>query len=180
MRYIFFLYKHWFCQKLIKDRRLHCFCFHFHLNILWKISKTTHWIFQICQDCDHKTICIPKLNVLNKISLSEDFKNIFFFIIMSSNLEKMFPWNASIWVGGPCISTSGESEPSWLEPELELKDFQLGSARGLFLFSSKSIIGRNEPKFWFLKRKISFMLLNHSFQLPKTPFTLYKLSCNWL
>ena len=46
------------------------------------------------------------------------------------------------------------------------------SARGLFLFSSKSIIGRNEPKFWFFKRKISFMLLNHSFQLPKTPFFL--------
>ena len=60
------------------------------------------WIFQICRDCDHETICIPKLNVLYQISLSEDFKNIFFFIIMSSNHEKMFVWNASIWVGGPC------------------------------------------------------------------------------
>ena len=29
--------------------------------------------------------------------------------------------------------TSDESAPSWLEPELELKDFQLGSARDLFL-----------------------------------------------
>ena len=40
--------------------------------------------------------------------------------------------------------TSDESKP---EPELELKDSQLGSARDLFLFSSKSKIGRNEPKF---------------------------------
>ena len=36
---------------------------------------------------------------------------------------------------------SDESEPSWLEPYLELKDFQLGSARDLFYFSSKSKIG---------------------------------------
>ena len=27
----------------------------------------------------------------------------------------------------PCLVTSDESEPSWLEPELELKDFKLGS-----------------------------------------------------
>ena len=27
------------------------------------------------------------------------------------------------------LPNSDESEPSWLEPELELKDFQLGSAR---------------------------------------------------
>ena len=67
-----------------------------------QISKTTPWIFQICRDCDQKTIRIPKLNVLYQISLSEDFKNIFFFIIMSSNREKMFVWNASIWVDGPC------------------------------------------------------------------------------
>ena len=32
--------------------------------------------------------------------------------------------------------TSDESEPSWLEPELELKDFQLGSARLVAFFSS--------------------------------------------
>ena len=47
------------------------------------------------------------------------------------------------------LHTSDESEPSWLEPQLELKDFQLGSARDLFYFSSKSKIGQNEPKFWF-------------------------------
>ena len=45
--------------------------------------------------------------------------------------------------------TSDESEPSWLEPELELKDIQLGSARDLFLFSSQLKIGQNEPKFLF-------------------------------
>ena len=67
-----------------------------------KISKTTRWIFQICRDCDQENICIPKLNVLYQISLSEDFKNIFLFIIMSSNHEKMSIWNKSIWVGGPC------------------------------------------------------------------------------
>ena len=30
------------------------------------------------------------------------------------------------------LPISDESEPSWLEPELELKDFQLGSAHDLF------------------------------------------------
>ena len=70
---------------------------------LRKISKTTRWIFQVCRDCDHRTICLPKLNVLYQIFLSEDFKNTFFFIIMSSNHEKLFIWNASIWVDWPCI-----------------------------------------------------------------------------
>ena len=50
---------------------------------------------------------------------------------------------------------SDESEPSWLEPELELKDFQLGSARDFFPFSSKSKIGRKRAEklilVWFLK-----------------------------
>ena len=34
-------------------------------------------------------------------------------------------------------TTSDESEPIWLEPQLELKDFQLGSACDLFHFSSE-------------------------------------------
>ena len=33
MWYTSLLYQHWFCQKLIKDRRPVCFCFHFHLNM---------------------------------------------------------------------------------------------------------------------------------------------------
>ena len=44
---------------------------------------------------------------------------------------------------------SDESEPSWLEPELELKDFQLGSAR-LVAFSPSARNrkwAKNEPKF---------------------------------
>ena len=54
------------------------------------------------------------------------------------------------------VGTSDESEPSWLKLELELKDFQLGSARLVAFFtqlgsknwpktSRKS--AENEPKF---------------------------------
>ena len=46
------------------------------------------------------------MNVLYQISLSQEFKNIFFFIIMSPNHEKMFNWNASIWVDWPCIKNA--------------------------------------------------------------------------
>ena len=35
------------------------------------------------------------------------------------------------------LLASNDFEPSWLKPELELKDFQLGSARDLFHFSSE-------------------------------------------
>ena len=50
-----------------------------------------------------------------------------------------------------CLYTSDESEPSWLKPELELKDFQLGSARLVAFFSSarNQKLAQNEPKFWF-------------------------------
>ena len=46
------------------------------------------------------------------------------------------------------VRDSDESEPSWLEPELELKDFQLGLARLMTFLTSarKSKIGQNEPK----------------------------------
>ena len=40
------------------------------------------------------------------------------------------------------IFISVESETSWLEPQFELKDFQLSLARDLFSFSSKVKIGR--------------------------------------
>ena len=43
---------------------------------------------------------------------------------------------------------SDESEPSWLEPELDLKNFQLGSARDLFPFSSKSKNGQKRAEFF--------------------------------
>ena len=46
-----------------------------------------------------------------------------------------------IWSINNVLIISDESEPSWLEPELELKDFQLSLAPDLFLFSSKLKIG---------------------------------------
>ena len=44
---------------------------------------------------------------------------------------------------------SDESEPSWLEPELELKDFQLGSAQLVTFFPSarNRKLAENELKF---------------------------------
>ena len=45
---------------------------------------------------------------------------------------------------------SDESEPSWLEPELELKDFQLGSARDLFTLSLKPKIGQKPAEILIL------------------------------
>ena len=46
------------------------------------------------------------------------------------------------------LITSDESEPSWLEPELELKDFQLGSARLVTFFDSARMqkLAKKEPK----------------------------------
>jgi hypothetical protein len=107
MRYLFFCTSNISVRNLSKTGGYIVFVFTFIWIWPQKISKTTHWIFQICRDCDHETICIPKLNVLYQISLSEDFKNIFVFIIMSSNHEKMFVWNASIWFGRPCTNKSG-------------------------------------------------------------------------
>ena len=49
------------------------------------------------------------------------------------------------------LPNSDESEPSWLEPELELKDFQLGLAQ-LVPFSAQLEIkklAKNKPKFHF-------------------------------
>ena len=43
-----------------------------------------------------------KNNVLYQISLSHNPKNHWLWITVSLNHEKMFVWNASIWVDGPC------------------------------------------------------------------------------
>ena len=57
---------------------------------------------------------------------------------------------------------SDESEPSWLEPELELKDFQLGSARLVTFFSS----ARNRKS---TKTSPNFDLLKNNFiYVPKS------------
>ena len=47
------------------------------------------------------------------------------------------------------LNSSDESEPSWLEPELELKVFQLGSARLVTFFPSarNRKLAENELKF---------------------------------
>ena len=53
-----------------------------------------------------------------------------------------------ICINKKILKTSDESEPSWLEPELELKDFQLGTAR-LVTFSPSARnrkSAENEPK----------------------------------
>ena len=49
---------------------------------------------------------------------------------------------------GKKLFSSDESELSWLEPELELKDFQLGSARLVTFFHSARNLksAENEPK----------------------------------
>ena len=45
---------------------------------------------------------------------------------MMTNLD--FSQGGTVYISEhQTLATSDESEPSWLEPELELKDFQLGS-----------------------------------------------------
>ena len=61
------------------------------------------------------------------------------------------------------LERSDESEPSWLEPELELKYFQLGSTRDLFPFSSKSKIGRKRAEIFIFIFFFKFMKQNHTF-----------------
>ena len=53
------------------------------------------------------------------------------------------------------LDISDESEPSWLEPELELKDIQLGSARLVAFFSSarNRKLAETSRNFDFLKEK---------------------------
>ena len=70
---------------------------------------------------------------------------------------------AGDWIGrctpaGPAelgIPTSDESEPSWLEPWLELKDFRLGS--GPFFTQLET---KNWPK---VSRNFDFVILNNYF-----------------
>ena len=48
------------------------------------------------------------------------------------------------------VGSSDESKPSWLKPELELKDFQLGLARLVTFFPSARNRIENKLKFLFL------------------------------
>ena len=42
-----------------------------YINMASKKRQKTRWIFQICKDCDHENMKIPKLNILHQISLSQ-------------------------------------------------------------------------------------------------------------
>ena len=68
-------------------------------------------------------------------------------------------WTCHLWYSkdsqSTYLPTSDEPEPSWLEPYLELKDFQLGSARDLFHFSSK--IGRKRAEIRFSVEDLFFI-----------------------
>ena len=54
------------------------------------------------------------------------------------------------------VRDSDESEPSWLEPELELKDFQLGLARLVTFLSS----ARNRKSAETSRNFYSFQILS--------------------
>ena len=53
--------------------------------------------------------------------------------------------------------TSDESEPSWLGPQLELKDFQLGSACDLFRSARKFYFSPKIQKYAFFATWIFFL-----------------------
>ena len=72
--------------------------------------------------------------------------------------EQKLDSNRSQKVGFLMMVTSDEFEPSWLEPQLELKDFQLGSARLVTFFSQLEI--ENQPK---TSRNFDFVFLNDYF-----------------
>ena len=77
------------------------------------------YIFSFWGHGGHVRLKKWKNKVLYQISLSQDPKNHWVWITLSLDHEKMFVWNVSIWVGGPCtllmnFSTfSFSSIPPW-------------------------------------------------------------------
>ena len=69
-------------------------------------SLQNFYIFSFWGRGGHVRLMKWKNNVLYQISLSHDPKNHWLWITVSLNHEKMFVWNASIWVGGPCTAIS--------------------------------------------------------------------------
>ena len=69
--------------------------------------------FQICKYCDHENICIPNLNVLDQISLSQEFKNIFFFRErpLMTSLIRVGTLESGIEVGPTVINLAFFSRP---------------------------------------------------------------------
>ena len=70
---------------------------------------------------------------------------------------------------GKRVANSDESEQSWLKPELELKNFQLGSVRLVaFLPLARELkIGQNKPIFLF------YLFLICPMNFHKNWFTLF-------
>ena len=74
-----------------------------HLGGATPTSRKSDCYFSFWGRGGHVRLMKWKNNVLNQISLSHDPKNHWLWITVSLNHEQMFVWNASIWVGGPCI-----------------------------------------------------------------------------
>ena len=93
------------------------------------------------------SICKKLLGLRNMQEKLE--KSLCFVTIIQCTLEEMF--------GVTQLNTSDEPEPSWLEPGLELNNFQLGSARLVtfsFQLGNFSIKARNFPlSFFFANRR---------------------------
>ena len=70
----------------------------------------------------------------------------------------------------PDLSSSDEPEPSWLEPELELKLFQLGSARELFASARTHFFQLENQKIaFFAEQKLELQKL-HTKNFSSTVF----------
>ena len=69
-------------------------------------SLQNFYIFSFWGCGGHVRLMKWKNNVLYQISLSHDPKNHWLWITVLLNHEKMFVWNASIWVCGPCTCRS--------------------------------------------------------------------------
>ena len=65
-------------------------------------SLQKFYIFSFWGRGGHVRLMKWKNNVLYQISLSHNPKNHWLWITVSLSHEKIFVWNASIWVGGPC------------------------------------------------------------------------------
>ena len=67
-------------------------------------SLQIFYIFSFWGHGGHVRLMKWKNNVFYQISLSQDPKNYWLLNTVSLNHEKMFVWNASIWVDGPCTT----------------------------------------------------------------------------
>ena len=143
------------CQNLIVIQGL------IHIGLVIFYNDQNWWLNQgICGQVPKFTAALPKITPLlviksTTVRLDHEGHTIIFQTSETSTLgdvaektisrQSLEPqWNQSHY-----IEVSDESEPSWLEPELELQDFQLVSAWLVTFFPSarnrKSV--ENEPIF---------------------------------